>query len=113
MGVSYLLYPIFCACDVSDNPEGFAEHFLDISWVFMCYNLPASLFILRGISDFSPCLYVFRWTLVCIPLSCFLSLEGGFFLNRGEPSMVLKAILVPRYVCGDIFPGGVPYTPGY
>ena len=35
------------------------------------------------------------------------------FLNRGEPSMVLKTILVPRHVYSDIFPGGVLYTPGY
>ena len=44
--VSYLFYPILCACDVSDNPEGYVKYFLDILWVLMCYNLPANLFIL-------------------------------------------------------------------
>ena len=104
---------ILYACDVSDNPEGFAEHFLDIPRVPMCCNLPASPFILRSISDPLPYSCVFRWTLVCIPPGRFLSLGEGFFLNCGEPSMVLKAILVPRYVCGDISPGGVPYTLNY
>ena len=79
----------------------------------MCYNLPASLSILRGIGDLSPCLYVFRWTLVCIPPNYPLSLGGGLFLNRGELSIVLKVTLVPRYVCGNTSPGSVPYTPGY
>ena len=51
---------------------------------------------------------MFRWILVCIPPGRFLNLGGGFFLNRGKPSMVLKAILVPHYVYGDISPGGVP-----
>ena len=79
----------------------------------MCYNLPASPSILRGIGDPLPCPYIFRWTLVYIPFNRPLSLGGGFFLNREEPSMVLKAILVPRYVYGNTSPGGVPYTPGY
>ena len=108
-----MLRPILCAYDVSNNPKGSAEHFLDIPRVPMCYNLPASLSTLRGIGDFSPCPYVFRWTLVRIPPGCFLNLGGGFFLNYGEPSTVLKAILVPYYVCGNTSPGGVPYTPGY
>ena len=56
---------------------------------------------------------MFRWILVRIPLYCFLSLEGGFFLNRGELSMALKAILVPHSVYGNISPGGVLYTPRY
>ena len=79
----------------------------------MYYNLPASLFILRGIGDPSPCLYVFRWILVCIPPGRPPNLEGGFFLNRGELSMVLKAILVPRYICGNTSPESVSYAPGY
>ena len=113
MGVNYLLCPILYIYDVFNNFKGFAEYFLNIPWVFMCYNLPVSLSILRGIGDPLPCLYVFRWILVCIPSGCFLNLGGGFFLNRREPSMVLKAILVLYYIYGNIFPGGVPYTPGY
>ena len=113
MGVSYLLRPILYAYDVSDNPKGFVGYFLDILWVFMYYNLLVSPSILRGIGNPLPYLYVFRWILVYIPPGCPLSLGGGFFLNCGEPSMVLKAILVLYYVCGDTFPGGVPYTPGY
>ena len=79
----------------------------------MCYNLLVSFFILQGIGDLLPCLYVFRWILVYIPLNRSLSLGGGLFLNRGEPFMVLKAILVLRYVYGNIFPPGVPYIPGH
>ena len=101
------------ACDVFNNPEGFAEYFLNILWVLMCYNLPASPSILQGIGDPLPCLYMFRWTLVRIPLGRPLSLGRGFFLNRGEPFMVLKATLVPHYICGNTSPGGVSYTPGY
>ena len=113
LGISYLLRPILCTYDISDNPKGFVRHFLDIPWVPMCYNLPANLSILQGIGDPSPCLYVFRWTLIRIPLNRPLSLGGGLFPNRGEPSIVLKTILVPRYVYGNTFPGGVPYTPNY
>ena len=113
MVVSHLLCPILCVCDVSDNPEGFTEHFPDIPRVPMCYNLPASLSILQGIGDPSPYLYILQWTLVYIPPNRLLNLKGGFFLNRGEPSMALKVILVPRYVCGDISPGGVLYTLNY
>ena len=113
MGVSHLLCPILCAYDVSDNPEGSVKYFLDILWVPMYYNLPASPSILRGIGDLLPYPYVFRWTLVYILPGRFLNLGGGLFPNRREPSKVLKTILVPRYVCGNIFPGGVPYTLGY
>ena len=108
-----MFYPILCTCDVSDNPEGFIRHFPDIPRVPMYYNLPASLSILQGIGNPLPCLYVFRWTLVYIPPNRPLNLGGGFFLNRGEPSMALKAILVPYYICGNTSPGGVPYTLNY
>ena len=37
----------------------------------------------------------------------------GVFLNRGEPSMALKVILVPHYIYGNISPGGVLYTLNY
>ena len=113
MSVSHLLYPILCAYNVFNNPEGSAEYFPDIPWVPMYYNLLASPSILRGIGDPLPCLYVFRWTLVRIPPGRFLNLEGGFFLNRGKPSMALKATLVPHYIYGNTFPGGVPYTLSY
>ena len=56
---------------------------------------------------------MFRWTLVYIPPNRPLNLGGGFFLNRGEPSMVLKAILILYYVYNNTSPGGIPYTPGY
>ena len=79
----------------------------------MYYNLPASLSILQGISNPLPYLYVFRWTLVRIPPNRFLNLGGGFFLNRGEPSMALKTTLVSRYIYGNTSPEGVPYTLGY
>ena len=102
-----------CACDVFDNPEGFSEYLLDIPWVLMCYNLPASLSTLQGIGDPLPYPYVFQWTLVCIPPGCPLNLRGGFFLNRREPSMALKVILVLHYIYGNTSPEGVPYTPGY
>ena len=101
------------AYDISNNLKGFAKRFLDIPRVLMYYNLPASLSTLRGIGDPSPCLYVFRWTLVYIPPNRFLNLERGLFLNRGEPSMVLKAILVLRYIYGNTFLGGVLYTLNY
>ena len=79
----------------------------------MYYNLLASPFILRDISDPSPCSYIFQWILVRIPPNRFLNLGGGLFLNRREPFIVLKATLVPHYIYGNISPGGVPYTPGY
>ena len=56
---------------------------------------------------------MFRWILICIPPDCSLNLGGGFFPNYREPFMVLKAILIPHYVYGNTFPGGVLYTPGY
>ena len=79
----------------------------------MCYNLPASLSILQGINNPSLYPYIFRWTSIYIPPGYPLNLEGGFFLYREQPSMVLKATLVPRYVCGNASPGGVPYTLNY
>ena len=79
----------------------------------MCYNLPASPSILRGIGDPSPYSYVFRWTLVCIPPGRPLNLGKGFFPNCGEPSIAPKAILALRHICGNTSPGGVPYTPNY
>ena len=113
LGINYLFCLILCAYDVSDNPEEFAENFSDVLRVPMYYNLPASPFILQGIGDPSPCLCVFQWILVYIFPGYFLSLEGGFFLNYRELSMVLKARLVLHYVYSDTFPGGVLYTPGY
>ena len=108
-----MLCLILCVYDVSDNPEGFAQRFLDIPRVPMYCNLPASLSILQGIGNPLPYSYVFRWILVCISPGRFLSLGKGFFLNYGESFMVLKAILVPRYVYGNTSPGGVPYMPNY
>ena len=108
-----MLYPILCAYDIFNNLKEFIKYFLNIPGVPMCYNLPASLSILRGIGDPSSCSYVFRWTLVRIPPGRLLNLEGGLFLNRGEPFITLKAILVPHYVCGDTSLGGVLYTLNY
>ena len=102
-----------CTYDVSNNPKGFIRHFLDIPWVLMCYNLPANPSILQGIGDLSPYPYVFQWTLVRIPFNYSLNLGGGFFLNYGELSMVLKTILVLYYICGNISPGGVPNILSY
>ena len=102
-----------CACDISNNPKGSIGHLLNIPRVPIYYNLPASPFILRGIGNPLPYPYVFRWILVYIPPGYPLNLGGGLFLNRGEPSMALKAILIPHYVYGNISPGGVPYTLGY
>ena len=108
-----MLRLILCIYNISDNPKGFAERLLDIPRVSMCCNLPASLFILQGIGDPSPCLCMFRWTLVYIPPGRLLSLGKGLFPNRREPFITLKAILVPYYICGNTFPGGVPYTLNY
>ena len=102
-----------CAYNVSNNPKGSTEHLLDIPRVPIYCNLPASPSILQGIGDPLLYLYVFRWTLVCIPPGRFLNLGGWLFLNRGEPSIALKAILIPRYICGNISPGGVFYIPNY
>ena len=79
----------------------------------MYYNLQASLSTLRNINNPLPYPYIFRWILIRIPPGRPLSLGRGFFLNRREPFMALKAILVPRYVYGNTSPGGVLYTPGY
>ena len=79
----------------------------------MYYNLLASLSILQGIGNLSPYLYIFQWTLVYIPPGRPLNLGRGFFPNRGEPSMALKATLVPHYIYSNTSPGGIPYTPGY
>ena len=79
----------------------------------MYHNLPASPFILQGIGNPLPYPYVFRWTLVYIPPGRLLSLKKGFFLICKEPSIALKARLVPYYICGNISPGGVPYTLSY
>ena len=99
-----------CVYNIFNNPKGFTKYFLNISRVFMCYNLPASLFTLQGINNPLPYLYIFRWILVYIPPGYFLNLGRGFFLNRGEPSMILKAILILRYVYNNSSPGGVLYT---
>ena len=88
--MNYLLHLILCAYNVFNNPKGFTKRLLNISWVLIYYNLPANPFILRDISNASPYPYMFRWTLVCIRLDRFLNLEREFFLNRAEPSMVLK-----------------------
>ena len=108
-----MLRPILCTYDISNNPESSAEHLLNIPRVPICYNLPTSLSILRGIGNPSPCPYMFRWTLVCIPPGRPLSLGGGFFPNYGEPSIFLKTILVLHYVCGNTSPGGISYTLNY
>ena len=108
-----MLCPILCAYDVFNNPKEFTKHFLDILWVPMYYNLPINLSILQSIGNPLPCLYIFRWILIRIPLNYLLNLGREFFLNRREPSTVLKATLVPRYICGNTSPEGVPYTPNY
>ena len=108
-----MLYFILYVYDVSDNPKGFTKRFLNIPQVPVCYNLPASLFILRGIGNPLPCSCVFRWILVRIPPGRFLNLGKGFFPNRGELSIAPKATLVPRYIYGNISPGDVPYTLNY
>ena len=113
MGVSHLLCPILYVYDVFNNPKGFAEYFLDVPWVLIYYNLPASLSILQGINNPLPYLYVFRWILVYIPPGRFLNLKRGFFLNCGKPFIILKVILVPHYICGNTSPGGVLYTLNY
>ena len=102
-----------CIYNVSNNPKRSTEHFLNIPWVPMYYNLLASLSILQGIGKPLPYPYIFRWILIRIPPNRPLNLGGGFFLNYKEPSMALKAILVPHYVYSNTSPGGVPYTPGY
>ena len=80
----------------------------------MYYNLPASLSTLQGIGNPSPYLYIyFRWTLVRIPPNYPLNLGKGFFPNRKEPSMVLKAILILYYIYNNTSPGGVLYTLNY
>ena len=113
MGVSHLLCPILYTYDVFNNPKRSAKYFVDIPWVSIYYNLPASPFILENISDLLPYLYTFRWTFIRIPPGRFLNLEKGFFPNRKKPSIALKAILIPYYIYGNTSLGGVPYTPNY